>query len=97
MSTISIEGALYYDTGARADLCWGTAYRWHPGKPQAFGDTIVVCPLTITADIGDFDPRPQAIQALEAQRTKLRAAFEASITEINRRINELQAIEMTEA
>jgi hypothetical protein len=97
MATISIEGALYYDTSDKADLCWGTAYRWYPGKPQDFSETVVVCPLTITADIGSFDPRPVAIRALEEQRTKLRAAFEASITEIARRINELQAIELAEA
>ena len=45
----------------------------------------------------DFDPRPHQIAELEAQRTEIRAKFEATMTEIARRISKLQAIEAPEA
>lgn len=42
----------------------------------------------------DFDPRPGQITELEAQKVRLNAEFSAKVTEINRRISQLQAIEM---
>ena len=41
----------------------------------------------------DFDPRPQQIAALEAAKQKARAEFQARITEIDRQIQSLLAIE----
>lgn len=42
----------------------------------------------------DFDPRPEQIAALKAEKTRLNAEFSAKVTEIDRRISKLQAIEM---
>lgn len=97
MSTITVKGALYFDTSKHARLCWGTEYRWHPGPPKSFGDYIAVCPHDLTVDIGDFDPRPDQIKQLEEQRAELRAKFAQAVMEIDRRISELQAIEYSEA
>lgn len=41
----------------------------------------------------DYDPRAQKIEALKKQQEKITAEFQKSITEIQRRIMELQAIE----
>lgn len=58
------------------------------------GEYIAVCPYTIEFDLpADFDPRAKQIEALEIERTKLQAAFQARITEINAQIQSLLAIE----
>ena len=41
----------------------------------------------------DFDPRPQQVAALEAEKQKARAEFQARVTEIDRQIQSLLAIE----
>ena len=41
----------------------------------------------------DFDPRQQQVAALEAEKQKARAEFHARVTEIDRQIQSLLAIE----
>ena len=41
----------------------------------------------------DFDQRPQQVAALEAEKQKARAEFQARVTEIDRQIQSLLAIE----
>lgn len=49
---------------------------------------------TTTVEVpDDFDPRPQQVAALEAAKQKARADFQARITEIDRQIQSLLAIE----
>jgi hypothetical protein len=43
----------------------------------------------------NYDPRAQKIAALEAHKQKVMADFQETITEINKRISKLQAIEYT--
>lgn len=43
----------------------------------------------------NFDPRPQLVKALEAEKEKARADFAKRVMEIDRRINELLALEHT--
>ena len=43
----------------------------------------------------DYDPRAQQIAALEKQKQKVMADFQQSVTEINERISNLQALEYT--
>jgi hypothetical protein len=43
----------------------------------------------------NYDPRAQQIAALEKQRQKVMADYHKTVTEINDRINKLQAIEHT--
>lgn len=43
----------------------------------------------------NYDPRAQQIAALEAQKQKIMADFQQSVTDINRRISELSAVEYT--
>lgn len=50
----------------------------------------------IEIDVPDnFDPRPAQIAALREQQTKAAADYQKTVTDIQRRISELQAIEFT--
>jgi hypothetical protein len=53
-----------------------------------------VGPQEIEVDVPDhFDYRPAQIAALEAKKQKVMADFQKCITDINRRISELSALE----
>jgi hypothetical protein len=53
-----------------------------------------VCEQEIEIEVpDDFDPRAQQIAALEKQKQKVMAEYQKTVTEINERINKLQAIE----
>lgn len=55
---------------------------------------VTVRPHEIEVEVpDDFDPRPQQIAALEAEKQKARAEFHARVTEIDRQIQSLLAIE----
>lgn len=41
----------------------------------------------------EYDPRAQKIEALQAQKHKIMADYQKTVTEINARISKLQAIE----
>lgn len=43
----------------------------------------------------NYDPRAQKIVALEKQKQKVMAEYQKTVTEINERINKLQALEYT--
>ncbi len=96
MSTITVEGWLYYDTDKFVTELG--RYRFFGGKRlENFVSYIPICPHTLVVDIGNFDPRPQQVKALEAKRAELNKQFSAAVMEINRQISELQAIEYTPA
>lgn len=47
-----------------------------------------------TVDVPDnFDPRPQMVELLEAEKAKVTAEFHARVTQINAQIQSLLAIE----
>ena len=55
---------------------------------------VFVTEHTTTVEVpDDFDPRPQQVASLEAEKQKARADFQARITEIDRQIQSLLAIE----
>jgi hypothetical protein len=55
-----------------------------------------VCEQKIEIEVpDDFDPRTQQIAALMEQKQKVMADYQKTVTEINERINKLQAIEHT--
>jgi hypothetical protein len=59
---------------------------------------IFVGTAEVTFDVpDDFDPRPAQVKALEAKERELRAQFAAAVTDIQRQISQLQAIEHSEA
>jgi hypothetical protein len=55
-----------------------------------------VCEQEIEIDVPDgYDPRAQKIAALEKKKQKVMADYQSTVTEINERINKLQALEYT--
>jgi hypothetical protein len=53
-----------------------------------------ICQQEIEIDVPeDYDPRAQQIAALEKKRQEVMAAYQKTVTEINERINKLQALE----
>ena len=59
-------------------------------------EKVVVKQQVFDVDVpDDFDPRPQMVKALEAEKEKARADFAKRVMEIDKRINELLALEHT--
>jgi len=57
-------------------------------------DRIVVRPHSFEVEVPDnFDPRPQMVKALEAEKEKVRKDFAVTVARIDRQINELLALE----
>tara|TARA_R110002126_G_scaffold272267_1_gene416413 strand:+ start:278 stop:559 length:282 start_codon:yes stop_codon:yes gene_type:complete len=55
-----------------------------------------VGPREVEVDVPEnYDPRAQQIAALEKQKQKVMADFQKTVTEINARISNLQALEYT--
>jgi hypothetical protein len=53
-------------------------------------------PREVEVDVPeDYDPRAQQIAALEKHKQKVMADFQKTVTEINARISNLQALEYT--
>lgn len=71
-------------------------YAFDPRKTTSFPDVVVVKEHEIEIEVpDDFDPRPSQIANLRKEELKARADFEARITQIKRKIAELEAIEFT--
>ena len=77
---------------------WETQGRFEAMSYQIKDDTnySYVGPQEIEVDVPEhFDPRPAQIAVLEAEKQKVMAEFQKSITIINERISKLQALEYT--
>lgn len=59
-------------------------------------DRVMVQPYSFEYEAPDnFDPRPQMVKVLEAEKEKARNDFAATVARIDRQINELLALEHT--
>jgi hypothetical protein len=57
------------------------------------GDRTYVCEQVVEVEVPDnYDQRPQQIAALEAEKRRVMAEYQKTVTEITERINKLQAI-----
>ena len=65
-------------------------------KPEDTEHRTYVGEQEIEIEVPDeYDPRAQKIDALQAQKLKIMADYQKTVTEINARISKLQAIEHT--
>jgi len=65
-------------------------------KANEDGTRTFVCSQEIEIEVpDDYDPRGQKIAALEKQKQNVMAEYQKTVTEINERINKLQALEYT--
>ena len=77
---------------------WDTegTYQVFPFKANYDESRTFVCEQEVEIEVPDnYDPTPQKIAALEAEKAKVMADYQKSVTEINTRINKLQALEYT--
>ena len=91
---IELKGFVYCRTSggkAEFELFPWECRTWHAKSID--GRVFVKEHLTTVEVPDDFDPRPQQVAALEAEKQKARAEFQARITEIDRQIQSLMAIE----
>ena len=87
---VTIKGFINYK---KDDWCEGGDYHFYKYDMSKHG-YVAVMPHEIAVEVpDDFDPRPQQVSALEAEKQKARAEFHARVTEIDRQIQSLLAIE----
>jgi hypothetical protein len=69
---------------------------YDPRQFDHMKDYAVVCEQTIEVEVpDDFDPRPQLVAALVAEKQKIRAEFAAKVTALDAQINQLLCLENT--
>lgn len=70
-------------------------YHFHCIDMEDYG-YITVMPYTLEVEIpDDFDPRAKQVEILKEEARNLRVTFQCRITEIERKIGELTALEYT--
>lgn len=70
----------------------GPSFSFFGCKMDEYGHATIQ-PHTIEVDLVDFDPRAKQVESLQAAKTKAMADFQKRMTEIDRQISELTAIE----
>jgi len=93
--TVTVAGFIHFDPmrARHADI-WQTPFVFREYEPQTGSESVLVGEQTITLEVPEeFDPRPGMVKALEAKKEKARAEFAALVTQIDRQINELLALE----
>lgn len=89
---VKIEGVIEFKTSEYGNDNYH-GFFFHALEMSDYG-YINVMPYTIEVEIPDeFDPRSAQIAALEKEKTALRAACQKSITNIERHISELLALD----
>lgn len=95
--TVTISGWITYDTfkAARPDVFADGAWDFWTFKPESAGH-IPVREHSFTVEVpADFDPRPGMVANLEAEKRLVEAEFAKRVTDIERQISELQALEFS--
>lgn len=94
MSKHKISGYLYH-----VQYRWEDTFQVKFSSSDTMGDGnswTMIGPYEIEVEVpDDFDPRPGKIEALRVQEQDVRAEFSAKLVEIEKRINELLALEMS--
>ena len=95
MSKHLIEGFITYkkyEWQEQPSISFST---YDPAK-YGMSDTVVIRDHSFEVEVpDDFDPRPEQIKNLEAEKNKLKNEFQARVIEIEKQINKLLALEMS--
>ena len=100
--TVSVQAFVFMEKGYARNPEGHIDYRapqiWEPAvwkcQVDDNSERIFVSEQTVTVEVpADFDPRPQMVAALEEQKRQAAADYHKLVTDINRQINELMAIE----
>lgn len=91
----TVKGFITYEQGRYHTKPQISFYNFRPSS-EHFPDIVVVAEHSIEVEVpDDFDPRVPMVERLRQQKQKVQADFAAKVVEIDRRINELLAIENT--
>ena len=92
---VQINGFITYDKPAAWDeKRHGFSFSMFDPTGWTHSTAVVVRAESIEVDVpDDFDPRPQMVKALEAQKEAARKEFADTVMRIDRQINELLALE----
>lgn len=96
---VKIDGFISYQKPDPWDGKDAHGFTFTAYNPNTFDSRFfVVQPYSFEFDVPDnFDPRPDLVRKLEAKKQKLKAEFSKSVMDIDRQINELLAINHTDA
>ena len=92
---VTVKGFVFWKKGYQEE----SVFELLPWDCREWGETnrggrVFVKEHTTEIEVpDDFDPRQQQVAALEAEKQKARAEFHARVTEIDRQIQSLLAIE----
>lgn len=94
MATVTRKGFVFMELGYTKDYSaevWSPVW-WHV-RVDDNDRRVFVGEQEITIEVPDnFDPRPNQVAALEAQKRELAGNYQAAVTELNNRIANLQAL-----
>ena len=91
---VTTPGFVYQEIRSYSGL---TDYQWFRFRTEMDGYAFIgECELTFEMPEG-FDPNAKKVEALKAQKKKAMADFQALVTDIDRQISELTAIEFVDA
>ena len=94
MALHTINGFITYEQ-SRYTKTVGIGFSRYKPSAEYAADVVVIRPHSFEVEVPDnFDPRPQQIDTLKAQQQKATAAYHAMVTDIQRQIAELQALEL---
>jgi len=98
MTTITIKGYIHarasYSQEAETNKVAGCDFHFMSLEDMSKYGYMLISEHTTTVEIpDDWDPRPQQVDALKAKLEKARDEFATLTMQINRQINELQALE----
>ena len=85
---VTIPGFIAYRKNNYDEQC----YHFHACKMEEYG-YITIQPHTLEVEIPDgFDPTAQEVAALEEEKRRVHAAYQARVTEIDRQIQNRLAL-----
>ncbi|MEB2554078.1 hypothetical protein [Burkholderia cenocepacia] len=91
---IEIKGFIVYGCFEHEARCGDQPYFSFKDYEPSNESFVTVRPETLSFDVpDDFDPRPQMVQRLKAEKERIKAEFQMRVTQIDAQIQSLQAIE----
>ena len=92
---VQINGFITYEKpNAWNGKAHGFSFQYYDPADVGSTDRVAVQPYSFEYDAPDnFDPRPQLVKTLEAEKEKARKEFADTVMRIDRQINELLALE----
>lgn len=91
---IEIKGFIVYGCYEHEARCGDEPYFSFKDYEPSGESFVTVRPETLSLEVpDDFDPRPEMVERLKAEKERIKAEFQARVTQIDAQIQSLLAIE----